>query len=143
MIPVTFFFALRRSLGVGVSPFSLGLSSNVTLAMTMQLRAWSQAVWGQINFGPAILLKSPRVLLTKPQFELRPTLDILNFTQLMSLQYYGIVDLAILMTLFESTVQICPSQIYRPDMSLSNLRTRSVPPRSTSMISSQFQTPGF
>jgi hypothetical protein len=122
MIPVTFSFALQRSLGVGVSPFSLGLSSDVTLAMTTRLRVRPQAVWGQTTFGPTILLKSPRVLLTKPRFELRPTLDILNFTQLLSPQCYGIVDLTILMILSESTVHICASQIYRPDLSLLDQR---------------------
>jgi hypothetical protein len=78
MLPVTFSFVLQRSLRVGISPFYLGLYSDVTLDMTTRFQAQPKEVWGQTTFGPAILLKSPCVLLTKPRFELRPTLDILT-----------------------------------------------------------------
>jgi hypothetical protein len=63
--------------------------------------------------------------LMKPWFELWPTLNILNSSQLLFPQCYGIVDLTILTITSKSTVHICPS----------NLWTISVPPSINNSIS--------
>jgi len=94
--------------------------------MTTRLWARPRAVWGKTIFGPTILLKSPHVLLTKPWFELWPTLDILNSSQLLSLQCYNIVNLMILTIMSKSTIQTCTLQIYRPDLLPLNQRLRSL-----------------
>jgi hypothetical protein len=94
--------------------------------MTTRLRVRPIAVWDQTAFRLTILLEPPHVLLEKPWYGFWPTLNLLKSTQILSLQFYGIVDLMILMILSELTVKICTFQVYGPDIPLFDQRSGSL-----------------